>query len=84
VELLANMLRDSPKLPEALCVNRSVLFDAEQDDYDERAYAIARAKGLCARCERLQHCREWAATQDRLSGVVAGEVRHFHDRKQTA
>ena len=80
VELLVRVLRDTPKLPGALCVQRSVVFDADQDDPEGREYAIARAKRLCSSCPCLAVCRSWADTQDRLVGVVAGQVRYFQER----
>lgn len=75
MDLLGAILRDSPKLEGCLCANRQLLFDAEQLDDGEREHAVNRAKGICTSCPCLKQCAEWAATQDRLLGVVAGELR---------
>jgi WhiB family transcriptional regulator, redox-sensing transcriptional regulator len=76
VELLARMLRDSPRLTGALCPGRHHIFDAEQGDQADREYAQRRAVALCQQCPALTACREWASTQRDLCGVVGGEVRH--------
>ena len=77
IEILAAILRDTPRLEGSLCRNRSDLFDAEQADADERQYAIDSAKRLCRKCPARIPCGEWAATQKRLTGIVAGRL-HFH------
>jgi hypothetical protein len=78
VQLLAAILWDSPKLEDSLCRDRHWLFDADIDDHEEQQYATERAIALCHRCPALAACREWAATQSRLSGVVAGELHYHH------
>jgi hypothetical protein len=84
VVLLAKVLRDTPKLSGALCVHRSVIFDADQDDPAERDYAIARAKKLCSSWPCLDRSHDWASQQDRLVGVVAGRVNYFGERQPAA
>ena len=77
IDLLKAILRDTPKLDGSLCRDRSDLFDTEQDDAEERQYAIDSAKRLCRKCPALEACRDFASTQKRLTGVVAGELHHF-------
>ena len=75
-DLLAAILRGTPKLSGALCPGRHHIFDAEQGDQADREYAQHRAVELCQQCPALSACREWATTQRDLTGVVGGEVRH--------
>jgi WhiB family redox-sensing transcriptional regulator len=77
VSLLAEILRGAPRLDGGLCRDRSLLFDAEHNDEQDREYATARAIELCRQCPCLAACRAWADAQPRgrLSGVVGGEVR---------
>jgi Transcription factor WhiB len=81
IDLLKAILADSPRLEGSLCRDRSALFDAEQEDEDDRQFAVDSAKRLCRQCPALQACREWAATQPRLTGVVAGELHHFNNNR---
>lgn len=69
VDLLTLLLQRVPKLPGALCRNRSELFDSDGDA------DIAAAVSLCERCPALDACRTWAdglTYPSRPSGVVAG------------
>jgi hypothetical protein len=81
IEILKAILADTPRLKGALCRDRSDLFDAEQEDEDDRQYAVDSAIRLCRQCPALQACREFAATQPRLTGVVAGELHHFNNNR---
>jgi hypothetical protein len=72
-ELFGQILRGTPKLDGALCRGRSQLFDSDDPlDVDD-------ATAICHQCPALQACAEWAATQrhDKLSGVIAGELREW-------
>ena len=72
VGALVLVLRDTPLMPNALCRNRSDLFDS--DDFDD----IAAAKSLCRTCTELRSCRAWVASlrpQHRPGGVTAGRWR---------
>ena len=71
VELLAEIVRGTPKLPDAACRGRAELFIS--DDPDNTAAAIA----ICRQCPGLDACQGWAANQRRLVGVVAGQM-HEH------
>ncbi|WP_448389425.1 WhiB family transcriptional regulator [Mycolicibacterium sp. XJ1904] len=84
VSLLSTILRDTPKLTGAVCVNRPVIFDVDVADPEQREYAIARATGLCKRCPCLERCAEWASTQRHLVGVVAGELHSPSTRGRAA
>jgi hypothetical protein len=68
IELLCRIPAGTPRLPGALCVGRSQLFDGLSSE------DIATAKALCARCSSLQHCAAWVDAQprDKLAGVIAG------------
>jgi hypothetical protein len=84
VELLAEVLRDSPKLEDAACVGRwPGLFDppgqGESLDHPDVAHRRGIAVSICRACPCLEMCREWAESQPqgRLSGVVAGEIRRL-------
>jgi hypothetical protein len=76
VELLARVLRDTPKLTGALCPGRHHIFDAEQGDQAEREHAERCAVQLCRRCPCLAACSDLVDSQppQRLRGVVAGRV----------
>jgi hypothetical protein len=71
VELLAVLLRDTPSLPNALCRNRSDVFDVTDPALSGEAVE------LCRRCPERQPCRAWTHTlpERAVSGVVGGEVR---------
>jgi hypothetical protein len=72
VDLLTMVLQRVPKLPGALCRNRSELFDGEEPE------DIAEAVALCARCPALDACRAWVDRLEyraRPSGVIAGRYR---------
>jgi hypothetical protein len=45
---------------------------------------VSRAAGICLRdCAVLEECRQWAATQKHLSGVVGG-VKYVHGAPKTS
>jgi hypothetical protein len=75
VELLAAILRGTPRLDGCLCSGRHTLFDLEVDG-DQYEYVADTCAATCFRCPALNECAEWAAAQPstRLSGVVAGRV----------
>jgi hypothetical protein len=71
--LAAEVLREAPRLPGALCSGRGTLFDG--DDTASRDAAVA----LCQRCPALPDCRDWLAALPRSSrppGVVFGKALH--------
>lgn len=80
IDLLAVILRGAPRL-DGLCRNRHHIFDAEQGDQADREYAQRCAVELCQQCPALTACREWAGTQNHLSGVVAGQIRNHQERR---
>jgi hypothetical protein len=71
VELLAEILRGTPRLAEAACTDHP----ADKFDATEPVDAVE-ALEICAVCPCLEVCRKWAESQarGRLSGVVAGEI----------
>ena len=70
LDLLAEVLRDSPPLPGASCRGRGELFDGNPE-------YVATAVQLCQACPVFGPCGSWADRQPRhrLSGVVAGRRR---------
>jgi hypothetical protein len=73
IELLAAVLREAPKLPDAACRDEAALFNADDDPA-----AVERAIEICETCCRdLPRCRAWVDTLPRnaIHGVVAGELR---------
>ncbi|MFP1155540.1 WhiB family transcriptional regulator [Mycobacterium sherrisii] len=72
VDLLAAVLRGSPRLPRALCATHDPrLFDA--DDPADAAAAIA----ICRRCPEREPCASWCRAlpaRQRPHGVVGGRV----------
>jgi Transcription factor WhiB len=89
-ESLSATLFGIPDLLNAACRGRWDLFDPEadrehgqpvEDPHDRHQLAIS----IClTECGCLDQCRKWAATQKRLSGVVAGVVRHHHKLNKEA
>ena len=73
IEAVAAILRGTPRLPGALCRDRSEIFDAADEDTASRAAAI------CQHCPALQACGKWADTlrHNQASGVLAGEFRQW-------
>lgn len=67
--LLAAVLRDTPRLPGALCRGRHRLFDADGQ------HDVSGALELCGRCPARGPCAEWASREPayRLTGVLAGQ-----------
>src|SRR5262249_40932129 len=62
-----------PKLDGARCKSKSDLWDETEDPE-----IVEYTKSHCLACPSLIPCRNWAATQTRLHGVVAGEIRYHH------
>jgi hypothetical protein len=78
---LLDELGSTVKLPGAACRGRWRIFDSSDPQN------IAAAQRICAGCPALDRCRSWAATQQQLTGVVAGVVqqrRTPRDRQSTA
>jgi WhiB family transcriptional regulator, redox-sensing transcriptional regulator len=73
VEAVAAILRGTPKLPGALCRDRSELFDGDNEDTAGRAAAI------CLRCPARRPCGAWAnrLAHNQAHGVLAGEYREW-------
>jgi hypothetical protein len=59
VELLAAILRGTPRLSGALCVDRPELFDGEHNDTEDSDYPRTQALRICGACPELSRCREW-------------------------
>lgn len=60
-----------PRLPGALCIEvRGRFHEAENGNRPRVIECIA----ICRRCPALGPCREWAAGQRELVGVVAGTL----------
>lgn len=91
LELLAEMLRGTKRLPGAVCPDWTHVFAATALERDERLrededarvmreYAITTAQRLCRSCPALAACRSWVQSlppPQRPPGVVAGQV-HNH------
>jgi hypothetical protein len=74
IRLLAGILAGSPRLPDALCRNRSPeVFDGETEA------DVTEAIALCQRCPDRAPCARWAASlpDKAVSGVIAGELREW-------
>lgn len=73
VELLAEVLRESPALPNAACRGEVELFSADDDPG-----AVEAAIEICETCCRdMPRCRAWLDSltpTQRPAGVVAGRV----------
>ena len=70
--LVAELIRDTPSLPKALCRNRPATFDITDPGLADEAVE------LCNRCIELHRCRIWfdgLPARQRPAGVVAGLVR---------
>lgn len=76
---LAEALTGVPKLPGARCRGRSLIWDETED-----REVVEYAQNQCLACPALAACREWAATQKRLTGVVAGCVHFYHQINREA
>ena len=76
-ESMAGALRAVPDLRGAQCVGRWELFDADQDDPEDRAWAIERAIEICESCPALSACAAYVdglKPSQRPPGVVAGRI----------
>jgi len=73
VDLIAAALRGTPKLPGALCRQRSELFDGDRDQ-DARE-----AAELCGDCPAREPCGSWADSlrHNQMHGVIAGQRRQW-------
>jgi Transcription factor WhiB len=74
---IASALSGFPDLRGARCVNQWAIWD-ETDDPEVIEYA----QNQCQACPALDACRDWAATQRRLSGVVAGQIQPLRPHQQ--
>lgn len=71
VALLAELLRDTPRLDGAVCATkRGHFMEAETGN----RVRVDQCISICRRCPALEACRMWAATQPGLVGVVAGKL----------
>ncbi|MGV0720561.1 WhiB family transcriptional regulator [Mycolicibacterium elephantis] len=68
VELLAQVFRDVPHLPGALCVGKHDLFGHLDSHYE--------AARICRLCPARAACREWADRHKHLTGTWAGTYRN--------
>jgi WhiB family redox-sensing transcriptional regulator len=87
--LLADLARSIPNLPDAACKRRWRVFD-EQDDPtihpDIRRRLEATAIGICRTCPALNPCRQWLdslPSDQRPYGVTAGRIRRSRPRRNT-
>lgn len=80
LELLAKILHGSASLPDAVCRDWPLVFDAatyRTDEPDMDEYVIGTALRLCHSCPALDRCRGWLdslAADAQPPGVVAGRV----------
>jgi hypothetical protein len=77
VSLLAQILRDTPRLADAACSGRWTLHDPAEPYEDEEhvEYRQHHAVTICNTCAALDSCRAWVdglPHNRRPSGVVAG------------
>ena len=76
IALLARILENTPRLPDAACIGQHHLFDPATDG-EPTAEAHRRhrlASQLCEECPVLTECRQWADDQKAYPGVLAGRV----------
>jgi hypothetical protein len=73
LELTAAILRGTPKLPGALCRQRTDLFDGDNE------HDAHQAAELCGHCPAREPCAAWADTlaHNQAHGVIAGEQREW-------
>jgi hypothetical protein len=72
------MLRGTPRLPGALCVDHPALFDERDPRDPDRPGIEAQAIAVCQTCPALAACRRWVdrlPPRHRPNGVIAG-TRH--------
>jgi WhiB family transcriptional regulator, redox-sensing transcriptional regulator len=81
VSLLAEILRNTPKLTGAACQGRHVLFDpperGQQLDDSDVQYRFESALRICSDCCCLRECSDWVdwlPASKRPAGVVAGRL----------
>lgn len=80
LSLLTEILHGTPSLPDAVCRDWPLVFDAatyRTDEPDMDAYVIGTAVRLCNACPALDRCRAWLDSlpaSDRPPGVVAGRI----------
>lgn len=76
--LLAAILDGVPSLPDAVCPDWPLIFEAcNTTDPETRDYSIATALRICRSCPALASCSAWfesLAPQERPSGVIAGRI----------
>ncbi|MFC9514376.1 WhiB family transcriptional regulator [Nocardiaceae bacterium NPDC056970] len=76
IRLLAAILRDTPRLDGAACVDH----DPEMWFADSKDHAtIVAAKAICAGCPALAGCRDYARGNKRQQGILAGRRRREFD-----
>ncbi|WP_030171788.1 MULTISPECIES: WhiB family transcriptional regulator [Actinomycetes] len=76
IALMAQILVDTPKMPDAACIGRHELFDppvAYEDPGDVLDRHTA-AVGICSTCPARTRCRQWATTERPTDGVLAGQI----------
>lgn len=74
--VLAEVLRELPKLPDPACAGRPELFDpaGEGEPASQVRTRHAAAVAICQGCACLTECRSWAETQRSEGGVVGGQL----------
>ena len=72
-ELVAAIVRGTPRLPGALCRHQPDLFDGD-DDQDAR-----QAAEFCGRCPASEPCRAWSESlaHNEAHGILAGQRREW-------
>lgn len=83
VDLLARILRHTPPLPGALCVDQPDLFD-EHEGAAASAEAEA-AVAICRSCPELQACARWYSSlpwTHKPGGTVAARYRSSPTRRR--
>ena len=69
VDLMAAILRGSPKLDGASCAQHPGWFDSDADDDD-----TLRAIDVCTRCPVMRQCYAHAEAQECADGVYGGKL----------
>jgi hypothetical protein len=73
-QLVFEIVKDTPAMPDAACRDKSEVFDSQDSTYE--------ASRICARCVDRSTCREWARGRRDLIGTVAGRYRGQSDEAE--
>ncbi|MCX6468088.1 MAG: WhiB family transcriptional regulator [Corynebacteriales bacterium] len=74
IGLIAEIVRESPNLPDAACTSSPHLFDPAGDHETRESVADRQrqARRICSTCPVLDDCAVWAASipRGRIAGVL--------------